>query len=121
MLALASSADPVAGPRLRSRTGGKRGRKDGEAEPKAARRPRARTARSRAARRDLRTQPLGRSTVIGENHTRVIPMSAGGDTHLSTGFSHWGSAGERHSDKESSGTTSGSGFPTGFPLGAEAP
>ena len=56
-----------------------------------------------------------------ENHIRVIPMSAGSDTHLSTGFSPGGSAGGRDSDKESSGTTSGSGFPRAFPLGAEAP
>jgi len=53
-----------------------------------------------------------------ENHTRVIRLSVARGTHLSTGFSSCGSAGRRHSDKESSGTTSGSAFPTGFPLEA---
>jgi hypothetical protein len=79
--------------------------------------------RRRAASRGPPTsaRPWTPTTRREENHTRVIPVSAAGDTHLSTGFSPWGSAGGRHSDKESSGTTRGSGFPTGFPLGAEAP
>ncbi len=52
----------------------------------------------------------------GLNYVPVIRVSEATSTHLSTGFSSWGIAGGRHSDKESSGTTSDPGFPTGFPL-----
>jgi hypothetical protein len=53
------------------------------------------------------------------NYVPVIRVSEATDTHLSTGFSSCGIAGERHSDKESSGTTSDPGFPTGYPLEEE--
>jgi hypothetical protein len=73
----------------------------------------------RAARAEPRPQPaIALRHCSGENHSHVIRLSVARDTHLSTGFSSSGCAGRRHSDKESSGTTSGSRFPSAFPLEA---
>jgi hypothetical protein len=54
------------------------------------------------------------------NYVPVIRVSEATGTQLSTGFSSWGIAGECHSDKESSGTTSDPCFPTSFPWSRDA-
>ena len=58
--------------------------------------------------------------LAGANYVPVIRVSEATDTHLSTEFSSCGIAGECHSDKESSGTTSDPCFPTSFPWSREA-
>lgn len=75
--------------------------------------------RRRAAGADPPT-PARRPT---QPELRSCHSNVGGGCHtqICTGFSPCGGAGGRHSDKESSSTTSGEGFPTGYPLENQSP
>lgn len=75
--------------------------------------------RRRAAGADPPT-PARRPT---QPELRSCHSNVGGGCHtqICTGFFPCGGAGGRHSDKESSSTTSGEGFPTGYPLENQSP